>query len=94
MAPPQQLNGFWLVAPIGTAVVIEPLTGVIAAGNGLVAQPAAARYRDLPVSLGHRVELDAGAQLALVGVVEAVAVWRELATITAPSMLRMLLSVS
>jgi hypothetical protein len=44
MALPQLLHagGVLLPAPIDTAVVIEPLTGVIAAGDGLVAQRAAA----------------------------------------------------
>jgi hypothetical protein len=80
MAPPQQLNGIWLVVTVDCAVVIEPCTGVIVGGNGLVAQRAAAWYRGLFGSLGHQVELDAGTQLALVGVVPAVAVRRLVAT--------------
>ncbi len=42
MAPPQQLNGIWLVVTVDCAVVNEPLTGVIVAGDGLVAQVAGA----------------------------------------------------
>jgi hypothetical protein len=77
MAPPQQLNGIWLaVSPIDSAVVNEPLTGVMVAGNWLCSSELpAARCRGLPwPSHGHQVELDSGAQLPLVGVVAAVAV--------------------
>jgi hypothetical protein len=60
------------------------VTVLIVAGNGLVAQRAAARYRALPwPSLWHQVELDAGTQLPLVGVVAAVAVRGEPVTAAA-----------
>jgi hypothetical protein len=80
MAPPQQLNGIWLVVTVDCAPVGKAAPRVIVVGDGLVAQPAAARYRGLGLGLGHQVELDAGAQLALVGVVAAVAVRRVVAS--------------
>jgi hypothetical protein len=83
VAPPQRLNGIWLDFWLDSAVVTEPFTGVIAAGNWLMIELAAAWYSGLTAAFGHQVELDAGTQLALVGVVAAVAVRREFATATA-----------
>jgi hypothetical protein len=77
MAPPQQLNGIWHVVVVDSAPVRQAAPIVIVVGDGLFAQPAAAWYRGRLASLGHQVELDAGAQLPLVGVVAAVAVRRE-----------------
>jgi hypothetical protein len=85
MAPPQQFNGIWLVvSPIDSAPVRKAAPIVIAVGDGLCIELAAAQYRaDSAFGFGHQVKSDAGARLPLVGVVAAVAVRREFATATA-----------
>jgi hypothetical protein len=83
MAPPQRLNGIWLVVTVDCAPVRKAVTSVIVVGDALCIELAAAWYRGLMVALGYQVELDAGTQLALVGVVPAVAVRRLVATAAA-----------